>query len=34
MMSYEWHFCYICTIKYIGSYAGYVTSKKLSEKYT
>ena len=21
-------------IKYIGSYAGYVTSKKLSEKYT
>lgn len=27
-------FRYICTYKYIGSYAGYVTSKKLSEKYT
>ena len=27
-------FSYICYVKYIGNYAGYVTSKKLSEKYT
>ena len=34
MMSYEWHFLVYLHLKYIGSYAGYVTSKKLSEKYT
>lgn len=27
MLSYEWHFLYICGSKYIGSYARYVTSK-------
>ena len=34
MMSYEWHFLYIYGPKYVGSYVGYVMSKKLSGKYT